>query len=183
MDDGTPIRNLIIAYGNPLRSDDGIGWHVAELLRRELTPPKVEIVCVHQLTPELAETASRADKVVFIDAACNGASGQIICTEVLPSAGVPGLSHQLSPEQVIALCEQLYRRRPQAFIASVTGASFDHGEALSETLADTLPPLIEAVRALVADTDLSALRDIWPAGPTQRSLVQIQPPQPIESTT
>ncbi len=87
---------------------------------------------MHQLVPELAEAASRADKVIFIDAACNGTRGEIVCAEVYP-AETEGHSHQLSPEQVIALCEQLYSRRPRAFTVSVTGECFDHGEALSQT--------------------------------------------------
>ena len=150
MDNATPTRNLVIAYGNPLRSDDGIGWHAAELLRRELTPSQVEVVCVHQLVPELAEAASRADMVIFIDAACNGTRGEIVCAEVHPTAGMAGHSHQLSPEQVIALCQQLYRQCPCAFAVSVGGESFDHGEALSQTVANSLTRLVETVSELNA---------------------------------
>jgi hydrogenase maturation protease len=152
MDDATPTRSLIIAYGNPLRSDDGIGWHAAELLRRELAPFQAEVVCVHQLVPELAEAASRADTVIFIDAACDGTRGEIACAEVFPAAGMTGHFHQLSPGQVIALCQQLYRECPLVFAVSVTGESFDHGEALSETLSASLLNLVERVRELIADS-------------------------------
>lgn len=149
MDSATPTRNLIIAYGSPLRSDDGVGWHAAELLERELKPSEAKVVCVHQLAPELAEAASCAEKVIFFDATCNGEPGQIVCTEVLPAAGIVGLSHQLSAEQVIALCQQIYRARPRAFIVSIAGSSFDQGEALSQTLSNRLPRLVERVRALI----------------------------------
>jgi hydrogenase maturation protease len=149
MDDAIPTRSLIIAYGNPLRSDDGIGWHAAELLRRELTPSEAEVVCVHQLAPELAEAAGRADKVIFIDAACNGTRGEIVCAEVHPAARMVGHSHLLSPDQVIALCQQLYRHRPRAFTVSVTGESFEHGEALSQTVANALMRLVETVSELI----------------------------------
>jgi hydrogenase maturation protease len=27
-----PGKTLIIGYGNPLRSDDGLGWHASRLL-------------------------------------------------------------------------------------------------------------------------------------------------------
>jgi hydrogenase maturation protease len=144
-----PTSALIIAFGNPLRSDDGIGWHAAELLRREFTRSQVEIVCVHQLAPELAEAASRAGKVIFVDAACSGEPGQITCAEV-PAGEMTGLSHQLSPVQLIALSHELYGRRPHAYIVSITGESFDHGEGLSYTLTNALGLLIEAVRDLIA---------------------------------
>jgi hypothetical protein len=60
-------RVLVIACGNPLRSDDGVAWLAAEQLRQTLQPP-AKVICVHQLTPELAEEASRAEIVFFIDA-------------------------------------------------------------------------------------------------------------------
>jgi hydrogenase maturation protease len=145
-----PTRNLIIAYGNPLRSDDGIGWHVAELLEREVMPSEATIVCVHQLTPELAEAASRANKVVFVDAAAKGAPGQIVGTEIHPVTDMAGFSHRLSPEQVVALCLLLYGKCPRAVTVSISGECFDHGETLSHTLTGALPSLVETVRKLIS---------------------------------
>jgi hypothetical protein len=77
---------LVIAYGNPLRCDDGIAWQAAEELKREL-PDSAEIIYVHQLTPELAENASRAHTVIFLDAARNGAAGHVSCQSVSPQPG------------------------------------------------------------------------------------------------
>ena len=71
---------LIIGYGNPLRSDDGFGWHASRLLAQALAgqdvgaplvgalewagtrpaPTTVEIITCHQLTPELAEPLSQS---------------------------------------------------------------------------------------------------------------------------
>jgi hydrogenase maturation protease len=74
-------RVLIVGYGNPLRGDDGLGWHAAEALRAAL--PEAEILAVHQLTPELAEDASRAELVIFLDAAETGAPGEWRCREIV----------------------------------------------------------------------------------------------------
>ena len=52
-------RVLILGYGNPLRSDDGLGWQVAVQLFRTNTSPEVLVLPCHQLTPELAEPISR----------------------------------------------------------------------------------------------------------------------------
>ena len=57
-------RVLIVAYGNPLRSDDGVGWVVAEELRRSLALPEVEVLRLQQLLPEVAESLSRAETVI-----------------------------------------------------------------------------------------------------------------------
>ena len=42
---------LIIGYGNPLRGDDGFGWHAALRLREIIHDDGIEILPVHQLTP------------------------------------------------------------------------------------------------------------------------------------
>ena len=105
---------------------------------------------MHQLAPELAEAAGRADKVIFIDAACNGTRGEIVCAELRPTDKTAGQYHHLSPEQVIALCQQLYGQRPRAFAVSITGECFDHGEALSQTVANALMRLVETVSELIA---------------------------------
>ena len=144
---------LIVAYGNPLRSDDGLAWRAAEILRRELPPTSAEIVCVHQLAPELAESASRAALVIFIDAALNGEPGHLTC-EPVPEAtseqnvDVPG-SHRFTPAAVISLARQLYGSAPRALCISLTGKCFEHGESLSEEVANALPKLIAAVIELV----------------------------------
>ncbi len=92
-----PHRVLIIAYGNPLRSDDGFGWHAAELLRPKALELRADLLCVYQLTPELAAAISESDLLIFIDAACNGHPGQVVCSAVLPRPEPARFSHQLAP--------------------------------------------------------------------------------------
>ena len=74
-------RVLVIAYGNPIRSDDGVAWHAAEEIRRKLES-LVEVICVHQLTPELAEEISRVSTVIFVDAARDVDPGKVVCRPV-----------------------------------------------------------------------------------------------------
>jgi hydrogenase maturation protease len=78
---------VIIGYGNPLRGDDGIGWHAANTLATHydtlamtdgfdrtdegelsLLPQAVNVIVCHQLMPELAATIATAAVVVFLDA-------------------------------------------------------------------------------------------------------------------
>jgi hydrogenase maturation protease len=47
-------RVLIIGYGNPFRSDDGLGWQIANELSRTNRSAETEVLPCHQLTPELA---------------------------------------------------------------------------------------------------------------------------------
>src|SRR5208283_5436391 len=97
------VRILIVGFGNPLRSDDGVGWQVAERLRDELARADVQVVARQQLTPEIADLASRAERVLFVDAARSGKAGSLLCRRVAPS-DLPGdYSHELSLAAVLKL--------------------------------------------------------------------------------
>ena len=139
-------RVLVVGYGNPLRGDDGLGWHAAEALRPVL--PEAEILTVHQLTPELAEPASRADLVIFLDAAEGGAPGE---WREEPAGGPPDASraftHHITPPTLIAAAGTLYGHAPEAVLFSMTGESFDFREGLSATVARALPAMVEAAAA------------------------------------
>jgi hydrogenase maturation protease len=139
-------RVLLIAFGNPLRGDDGIAWRVAEEIRR--TMPGMAVLCVHQLTPELAEDASRAGRVIFIDAARNGEPGEIRCHTVPPDDRSLNFSHSLAPSQVLTICKQLYGAEPRGLLVSITGECFAHGEALSPRVIDALSQTVTMIKKL-----------------------------------
>ena len=141
-------RVLIVAYGNPLRSDDGVGWVVAEELRRRLASPEVEVLRLQQLLPEVAEGLSRADAVIFVDASCDGEVGEVRCEPVTPPLAKVQFTHQLSPAELLGLAGQLYGATPQAFCVTLAGHCFEHGEELSESVAARLPTLAATVEQL-----------------------------------
>jgi hydrogenase maturation protease len=143
-------RILIVGYGNPLRSDDGLGWRAAEALTRSLSLPEVEVVICQQLTPELADNLTRADVVFFIDAARGGQPGDLGCEPVTPRPGMID-THHSSPAGLLALAQQLYGASPRAFVVSICGECFDHGKALSATVEAALPKLTALVEKLVRE--------------------------------
>lgn len=149
----TMPRILIIAYGNPMRSDDGLAWRAADALEKKLAGTDVEILRLHQLAPEHAETVSRSEAVIFVDAASpnetNGQPGKVHSSPIDTSAGPPRFSHQLSPAAVVGLARQLYGINPRAFTVTLTGQDFDHGEALSPVVAAALPALVAQIEELV----------------------------------
>jgi len=143
-----PDAVLVIAWGNPLREDDAVAWHVLEGLR-SLKPrpglPALHLRHAHQLTPEMAECVSRAPGVVFVDARCNGRPGEVRCEEIAPSAGSNPLAHSLTPQALLLFAEQLYGRAPRAVVLSVAGERFGMGEALSPVVRRALPRAIRMV--------------------------------------
>jgi hydrogenase maturation protease len=150
-------RALIVAYGNPLRSDDALAWIAAESLRARLPHEEVEILCLQQLGPELADAISRFECVIFVDAASSpGRPGEIQLLE-LPdvSAGSIPLSsfgHAVSPEMILRLGIHLYGAKPRAFSATIVGANFEHGESLSPAVRDAIPLLVSRIAELVEST-------------------------------
>jgi hydrogenase maturation protease len=145
-------RVLIVAYGNPLRSDDGVAWRAADSLEGKLASSNVEILRTHQLTPEVAEISSRVEAVIFVDAASkDGASrpGEIREAPIVPIKETPSFSHHLSPGAVMALTRDLYGASPHASSVTLTGQCFDHGESLSPVIAATLPAFVARIEGLV----------------------------------
>jgi hydrogenase maturation protease len=119
---------LIIGFGNPLRGDDAFGIRAAERIPGA--------IAVHQLTPELMDPIARADRLLFLDAAADGAPGEIRRRPVEPSGGEATFTHHLTPEALLAGTLALYGRAPEAEIITVSGANF--------SLSDRLSPEVEA---------------------------------------
>ena len=146
------MRILIIGIGNPLRCDDGIGWTLAQQLSGEFTRDDVRVLATHQLTPEIAELISRAERVLFIDAACSGDPGEVKLRKVAAATPSHRISHELSPEEVVALSEKLYGHVPAAYVLTVAGESFGTGDQLSARVRTSLPTLTAQVNQFIVDS-------------------------------
>jgi hydrogenase maturation protease len=144
------MRTLIVGYGNPLRGDDGLGWHVVERLRAAVQDSSVEILALHQLTPELMDPISRADRVIFIDAAVGPVPGEIAERTVEAQAGAgAAFSHHATPAALLAGARALYGRAPEATLITVTGADFSLSDQLSEAVNRQLEKVVGAVLGLM----------------------------------
>ena len=139
-------RTLVLGYGNTLRSDDGFGWRVAAEFSRMV--PGADSRAIRQLTPELAEAVSRADLVLFVDAAANGEPGQLCCREVLAGEAVSALSHQMTPARLLWLARSLYGGAARGIEVSVCGESFALGEGLSPAVEARLAEALRVVSQL-----------------------------------
>lgn len=144
-------RILILAYGNPLRSDDGVGWHACDELKSKLVRDGLEILCLHQLTPEIAERISWADGVIFVDAAEGGHPGEVRCVRISACSERARFSHQLTPVEILTLARELYGASPQAYVVTLSGELFQHGMELSVAVADAMPRLLAEVDRLVRE--------------------------------
>ncbi|MFA5976354.1 MAG: hydrogenase maturation protease [Elusimicrobiota bacterium] len=138
---------LVIGYGNPLRTDDGLGWQAAACLAQACSESDVRILTCHQLTPELAETISQAERVAFIDASEGGSPGELVVEPVQASPTENTiLDHAVNPSRLLAYARQLYHVSPPAVVFSIRCHSFELGEGLSPEVSAVLPVLVSRVQ-------------------------------------
>jgi len=141
-------HELIIGYGNPLRADDGFGWRAARHLAELLQDEPIEILALHQLTPELAEPISRADLIIFIDASSEGQPGSWKCEPLeLNTAAGDSLAHHFTPRSLLAYAQAVFKVSPAALLISVAGESFGYCEQLTPRVETALQQIIEHVAA------------------------------------
>lgn len=143
-------RPVVIAFGNPLRCDDGVAAAVAAQLADVI--PAARIMTVHQLLPELAESAAHARVVVFVDASIEGTPGDVRHRLVeSEEVGVPG--HSLTPARLMGLARSLYESSPPSYLVSVSGEQFGFGTHFSEPVAAAVPTAVRTVADIVNGAD------------------------------
>lgn len=137
---------LIIGYGNPLCSDDGVAWAVVETVQDCLIQGSA--VAVHQLTPEWAEAISQAGRVIFVDAAIGDVPGEVSSFPLARAQTHRG-SHDLTPDGLLGMAHDLYGRCPPAFMLTITGGSFEIAEQLSPPVSAAVPEAVRRILALI----------------------------------
>jgi hydrogenase maturation protease len=154
----TKARCLILACGNTLRGDDGVGlWLAAWTEQRFSNQPGVRVIADHQWTPELAEDVARAQSVLFIDCSLDAKPGSLHLTPVEPVSGSPEHNtHHLGAAELLALGRELYNSLPHEALQLTIGAgSTELGEEFSPAVTAALP---EACR-LIEETVLRLITE------------------------
>ncbi len=144
-------RVLIIGYGNPLRGDDGLGWHVIERLRSELAGPEIALRAMHQLTPELTEDLSRAGRAIFVDAAAEGHPGSISRRRLVPEPDPSAFTHRVTPAALLSAARALFGHAPEAELFSVAVESVELGASLSPAVRQAAEEVVAAIRILAGE--------------------------------
>ncbi len=147
---------LILACGNTLRGDDGVGLWLAEWAKQRFSSQAgVRVIAGHQWTPELAEDVARAHSVLFIDCSINSEPGSLHLAPVKPVSGSPEHNtHHLGAAELLSLGRDLFNSLPhEALMLTVGSGSTELGEVFSAAVTTALP---NACR-LIEDTVLRLL--------------------------
>ncbi|HEX7730629.1 MAG TPA: hydrogenase maturation protease [Terracidiphilus sp.] len=153
----TPTRCLVLACGNTLREDDGIGPFLAQWAEeRFAAEPGVRIVSSHQWTPELSEEIAAADSVLFVDCSINAAPGSVTLRDVEAAAEIPRMmTHHLDAAGLLILASEYFGKQPRtAQLLTIGAASLELREgfspAVEAAMREAQRTLAEAVRRLIA---------------------------------
>lgn len=140
--DASPTRCLILACGNTLRRDDGIGPLLCAWAESRFTAePQVRAIARQQWTPELAADVAAAEAVIFIDCSLDAGPGIVQLRDIEPAhtATDPG-KHHLDGPALLALTRQLYNKAPhKAWQLTVGAACVELGEEFSAEVQAALP--------------------------------------------
>ncbi len=149
-------RCLILACGNTLREDDGVGPFLAQWAEEHWRDdPRVRVLCDQQWTPEMVEEVAQAESVIFVDCATDCEAGLVRTMPVEPAGENSKIgTHHLDAGQLLALSMQLYGTMPRSsLLLTVGAASLELREGFSEAVHNALPGaskmLDDAVRQIL----------------------------------
>ena len=140
------MKTLVIGLGNPILGDDGVGWKVAEEVKRQLScDAPVDVNCLSLGGISLMEHLIGYDRAILIDAfALEEPIGSIL---VLKLSDLPNYSafhttstHDTSLQNAIELGRSMGAQLPED--VTVVGIATKHVYDFSEELS---PPVAEAV--------------------------------------
>lgn len=140
---------VIIGVGNILLSDEGIGVHVVEELKKIPLPLGVSVVDAGTVGFEILDFISDAHELIIIDAVDGGREPGFIYRfdfdflEELPLSCMRFV-HQIGVFDVLNILK-LRGKAPKAKIIGVQPKSVDFGLTLSEELKSMIPKIIEIV--------------------------------------
>ncbi len=155
-----PVRCLILACGNTLRSDDGVGpWLAAWAEERFSAEPAVRAIARHQWTPDLADDVAHAESVVFVDCTVDAAPGAVRIARVPARSEDALATHHMGAAELLALGQELYGSQPRnALLLTVGAGSTEIGETFSKSVSEALPEacrlLENTIRPLLASSSI-----------------------------
>ena len=105
------------------------------------------------LTPELADTISRSERLILIDAAAEGVPGEVRCFPIAAdSAAAASLAigtHEVTLDRLLGMAQELFGRCPPAHMVTISGESFEVSESLTATVEAAVPEALRQVINLV----------------------------------
>ena len=153
------MKTLVVGLGNPILGDDGVGWKVADEVKKQLDAvTHIDVDCVSLGGISLMECLIGYDRAVLIDAfAVDESVGSISVMDLdqLPdySAFHITSAHDTSLQNAIELGRSLGAQLPNevTIVGIATRHIHDFGEELSPPVARAVPRVARIVLDLLQE--------------------------------
>lgn len=152
----TPASILVYGYGNPGRQDDGAGPACIEALEQWATSKQLDHLAFesnYQLNAEDALAIAGYRIVIFIDAT-SWDEKAFAFQPLAAQATIAFSTHAMTPESVLALCEELYNKRPTAYLLSITGVRWEPNDPMSPEAQSHLTEALHFIKPLLEHPEL-----------------------------
>jgi hydrogenase maturation protease len=153
------MKTLVVGLGNPILGDDGVGWKVAEEVRKRLPADSpVEVTCLSVGGISLMEQLIGYDRAILVDAFASDAPAGSI--SVLKLSHLPNYSafhitsaHDTSLQKAMELGREMGAHLPSdvTVVGIATQSVFDFSEDLSPPVAQVVPCAGRIVLDLLAE--------------------------------
>jgi hydrogenase maturation protease len=141
------MKTIVIGLGNPILGDDGVGWKVAEEIKKQLpVDSHVDVACLSLGGISLMEHLIGYERAILIDAfALDEPLGSIL---ILKLSDLPNYSayhttsaHDASLQHAIELGKSMGAQLPDdvEVVGIATKRVHDFSEELSTPVADAVP--------------------------------------------
>ena len=140
-------RILVLGYGNPGRQDDGLGPAVAERIEA-LGLPDVTVDADYQLNIEDGATLAEHDVVLFVDASKDAPAPYAI-EPVAAASEIAFTSHSVSPDSILAICEEHFGASPKAWTLGIRGYEWEMAEGMTPQAEENLEAAVAFVQSWI----------------------------------
>jgi hydrogenase maturation protease len=118
-------KKLLIGWGNELRGDDAAGRLTARHVALWHTPD-IEVMDIHQLTPELSYWIANSAHVIFVDAYPSLEPSTLRLSPILPGSDTSVSSlHHVTPSFLVTMAHALYGQCPPALQIGIPALRMD----------------------------------------------------------
>jgi len=163
-------RTLVVGYGNVDRADDGVAYYVVNALRTHLGQEslgvdstgleelgaQVDSVFLNQLVPELIDTLTAYERVVFVDAHVREDVPDLHCVPVPAEGAMSAFTHHMTSSMLLALLKGIHHQEPTGYLVSIRGCEFDFRRGLSARVEALVQPAVGHILRLVAQPEGSS---------------------------
>jgi hydrogenase maturation protease len=147
-------RTLILALGNPIRSDDGVGIVALRCLEKDpRVPSAVDLLEGGTKGLELVTYIAGMSRLLVLDAVDVGAvAGTIACIRGMELCSLPGNGnvHALALADILNALRLLGQEPQETVLLGIQPETTELGTSLSKSVESSLPLFVEAAIAQIS---------------------------------